>query len=246
MDHSGGRIESLFPVVAIGASAGGPEAVCGLLDHLSPSLGMAFIIILYTFPDQPDIIKALQRHTPMKVVEARHHLLLEMNKVYFLPAGSYLGIDGNRFVHLPLLRPDKTYHVIDHFLTTMAAVYKNNAYAVILSGAGADGTAGVRAVRAEGGITFAQDDTAAFRGMPQTAIESGFIDFVLSPEEIAARLEAMKDYSFRNGAIMTHLESNKAQLSRIYLLLSARYGIDFSLYKQSSLSRRIIRRMPSI
>ncbi|HVW62000.1 MAG TPA: CheR family methyltransferase, partial [Puia sp.] len=144
---------------------------------------------------------------------------------------------------LPVFRPEKGYHFIDHFFTTLAGVYKNNAFAIILSGTGADGTAGVRAIRTEGGITFAQDDTAAFRGMPQYAIESGFIDFVLSPEAIAGRLEALKSYTFRNGAILRHLDNSKVQLSRIYLLLADKYGVDFSLYKQSSVNRRIIRRM---
>lgn len=240
---SGNGLISLFPVVAIGASTGGLDAVEQLLDHLSPDLGMAFVIIVYLPPGETNVRERLQKRTTMKVAEARNNMPLDMNKVYILPVDSYLSIGIGRFVHLPVFRPEKSYHIIDHFFTTLAGIYKNNAFAVVLSGTGADGTAGVRAIRIEGGITFAQDDTATFRGMPQYAIGSGFVDFVLSPEGIADRLRALKNYSFRNGAILRHLESNKVQLGRIHLLLADKYGVDFSLYKQSSVHRRIIRRM---
>lgn len=236
-------LAALFPVVAIGASTGGLDAVGQLLDHLSPDLGMAYVVIVYLSPGETNVREVLQGRTTMKVLEARSNMPLEINRVYVLPVDSYLSIGIGRFVHLSVFRPEKGYHFIDHFFTTLAGVYKNNAFAIVLSGTGADGTAGIRAIRTEGGITFAQDDTAIFRGMPQYAIESGFIDFVLSPEGIAGRLEALKNYSFRNGAILRHLESSKVQLSRIYLLLADKYGVDFSLYKQSSVNRRIIRRM---
>ena len=248
MSEDDGRLSedgvgALFPVVAIGAAAGGMDAVARLLEHLPPDLGMAYVILLYLSPGERGVMDLFQQRTDMKVVEACNNTLLEMNKVYVLPAENYLSIGIGRFVHLPVFRSNKAYHVIDHFFTTLAGIYKNNAYAVVLSGTGADGTAGIRAIRAEGGITFAQDATAAFRGMPQYAIESGFIDFVLPPEGIAGQLAALKDYSFRTGAILRHLENSKVQLGRIYLLLSGKYGVDFSLYKQSTVNRRIIRRM---
>lgn len=179
----------------------------------------------------------------MRVMEARSNLRLEINQVYYLPVDGYLTLNGQRFVHLPVFRPEKGYHAIDHFFSALAAQYMNNAFAVILSGMGADGTAGIRWIRAEGGITFAQDESAAYKGMPQYATESGFIDFILSPENIAAELAALKNYAFRNGAILAHLENSRMQLSRIYLLMSDKYGVDFSLYKESTINRRIIRRM---
>jgi len=234
---------TFFPVVAIGAAVGGMDAICRLLEHLPPDLDMAYVVMLYLSTGETGIQAVLQQRTKMKVVEAHNNTPLVVNTVYVLPVDSFISIGAQRFVHLPVYRADKGYHVIDHFFATLAGIYKNNAYAVVLSGTGADGTAGIRAIRSEGGITFAQDDTAAFRGMPQYAIESGFIDFVLSPEGIADKLEALKNYSFRSGAILRHLENSKVQLSRIYLLLSGKYGVDFSLYKQSSVNRRIIRRM---
>jgi two-component system CheB/CheR fusion protein len=240
---AGSATGRLFPIVAIGASFEGVEAVYRLLDNLSPALGMAYVVIMHLPSGDTGIRDSLQQHTTMKVQEAYNNMLLETDHVYLLSADSYLGIGNLRFVHLPLFRPDKGQHIIDHFFTMLAGIYRNNAFAIVLSGAGADGAAGVRAIRGEGGITFAQDDSAAFRGMPQTAVESGFIDFVLSPEGIAAQLEALKNYSFRSGAILGHLEDNKVQLSRIYLLLSGVYEVDFSLYKQSTVNRRIIRRM---
>jgi len=234
-----------FPVVAIGAAAGGLNAICNLLDHLPAGLDMAFVVLLYTTAEESGISirDALQKRTAMKVVEASHNMLLEPNKVYILPMEDYLSIGPQRFVHLSLYRIHKDYHVIDHFFTTMASIYRNNAIAILLSGSGADGTAGIRAVRAQGGITMAQDETAAFKGMPQYAIESGYVDLVLSPEGIARELAALKNFTFREGAILWHLEKSKMELSHIYLLLSERHAVDFSLYKQDTVNKHIIRRM---
>jgi two-component system CheB/CheR fusion protein len=234
-----------FPVVAIGAAAGGLKAICSLLDHLPASLDMGFIILLYTSAEESNISirDELQKRTAMNVVEAAHNMSLEMNKVYILPMEDYLSIGPFRFVHLSLYGVHKDYHVIDHFFTTMAAIYKNNAIAILLSGSGADGAAGIRAIRAEGGITMTQDDTAAFRGMPQYAIESGFVDIVLPPEGIAQELAALKNFTFREGTILWHLEKSKIELDSIYLLLSERHAVDFSLYKQDTVNRHIIRRM---
>jgi two-component system CheB/CheR fusion protein len=240
---SGSLSESLFPLVAIGAAGGGLDALCALLDQVSPTLGMAYVLIIYLSVDETEVRDVLQRHTSMPVLNARNNLPLEMNRVYVLPADNHLGLDTRRFVHLPVFRPEKAYHAIDHFFTAMAGTFTNNAFAILLSGTGTDGTAGIRAVRAEGGITFAQDETAAYRGMPQNAVDAGYIDFVLPPQGIASRLEILKNYSFRNGAVLTHLQSNPSLLSRIYLLLSARFSVDFSHYKQSTINRRIIRRM---
>ncbi|HVU57787.1 MAG TPA: chemotaxis protein CheB [Puia sp.] len=234
-----------FPVVAIGAAAGGLNAIYHLLGHLPADLDMAFVVLLYTSAEEAkiNIREVMQKRTSMKVMEAAHNIALEMNKVYILPMENYLSIDARRFVHLSLYGIHKDYHVIDHFFTTLATIFKNNAIAILLSGSGADGTAGIRAVRAEGGITMAQDETAMFRGMSQYAIESGYVDLILSPEGVAKELTALKNFTFRAGAILWHLEKSKVELSRLYSLLSERHAVDFSLYKQDTVNKHIIRRM---
>ncbi|HEY4207484.1 MAG TPA: chemotaxis protein CheB [Puia sp.] len=244
-DPSYGGVLMSFPVVAIGASSGGLDAIGSFLDHLSPVLDMAYVILLYPSEEEATIgISALlQKRTSMKVLEAAHNMPLEMNKVYVLPMDSHLSIGPQRFVHLSMYRVHKDYHVIDHFFTTLATIYKNNAIAMVLSGAGADGAVGIRAIRAEGGIVFAQDGTAGSRGMPQYAIESGFVDFIMSPEGMAKRLEELKNFLFREGAILWHLERSKVEIARMYQLLSERNGVDFSAYKQATVNKHIIRRM---
>lgn len=234
-----------FPVVAIGAAAGGLSAICSLLDHLPATLDMAFVVLFYTTADEAnmDMRDVLQKRTAMKVMHATHNMELEMNKVYILPMEDYLSIGPSRFVHLSLYRIHKDYHVIDNFFTSLATIYRNNAIAILLSGSGADGTAGIRAIRAEGGITMAQDGTAVFRSMPQYAIESGHVDFVLSPEGMARELTALKSFTFRDGAILWHLNKSKVELSWIYQLLSRRHSVDFSLYRQDMVNKHIIRRM---
>ena len=249
INDEGGQLpesaEVSVPVVAIGAAAGGLSAICSLLDHLPATLDMAFVVLFYATADEMnmDMRDVLQMRTAMKVVHAAHNMPLERNKVYVLPMEDYLSIGPSRFVHLSLYRIHKDYHVIDNFFTSLAAIYRNNAIAILLSGSGADGTAGIRAVRAEGGITMAQDGTAAFRSMPQYAIESGYVDLVLSPEGMARELAALKNFTFRDGAILWHLDKSKVELDRIYQLLSQRHSVDFSLYRQDMVNKHIIRRM---
>ncbi|HTE23522.1 chemotaxis protein CheB [Flavitalea sp.] len=233
-----------FPVVGIGASAGGIEAIMNLLSNLSPDLGMAYVIVQHLSPEHKSILpELLEKKTAMKVHQVTDGIKIEANNVYVIPQATYMIIvDG----HLSLSgrsRADKRIPVIDHFLETLANVYQNTAIAVILSGIGSDGTAGVQAIKANGGITFAQDDTALFQGMTRNAYESGYVDFVMSPAAIAKELASFASHDYTKFGSLDKLETNKRELKKIQSLLYNTSGVDFSQYKQTTIDRRIMRRM---
>jgi two-component system CheB/CheR fusion protein len=134
-------------------------------------------------------------------------------------------------------------HSIDHFLNALAPIYQNNAIAIILSGTATDGTEGVRAIKAEGGITFAQDGSAKFSGMPQSAVNSGHIDFVYSSARIAAELAVLHDFHYTGADSLETVTIQEQELRKILLLLFNKLNVDFSNYKQTTITRRILRRM---
>src|SRR5690242_16720973 len=174
--------EELFPIVAIGASAGGLEAISVLLENVAPDLGMAYVVIQHLSPNHESILpEILERKTNMAVYQVKDGIQIQPNCVYVIPPNAYMRIVDHK---LTLSEVDKSrlgIHSIDHFLTSLAPIYQNNAIAIILSGTAADGTEGIRAIKAEGGITFAQDESAKFRGMPENAVNSGYVDFIMPP-----------------------------------------------------------------
>lgn len=234
----------LFPVAAIGASAGGLEAILQLLEHLPANTGAAYVVVQHLSPNHESILpELLERKSRMPVVKVLDGMPIEMDKVYVITPNSYLGLTDGHFTLSERGKTDEVFHAIDYFLSALAPVYQNKAIAVILSGTATDGTAGVRAIKAEGGITFAQDDSARFRGMPRNAIDSGYIDFVMSPDRIAAELQAIIIGLYRNDLRIENIENREDELRKIHLLLLKKHDVDFSLYKQTTIIRRIIRRM---
>ena len=237
----------LFPVVAIGASAGGIEAISKLLENLSPSLGMAYVIIQHLSPDHESILPdLLERKTKMPVHQVDNATHIRPDNVYVIPPNTYMSIEDSQLKLSPRVKTDGSYHSIDFFLNSLAAAYKNKAIAVILSGIATDGTVGIQSIKAEGGVTFAQNTTAKFQGMPKSAVDSGFIDFVLSPEAIAKQLEAFPDIIDSFTSDLSKSISSKIrepELKMIYSLLLNKKGVDFSYYKPSTINRRILRRM---
>jgi two-component system CheB/CheR fusion protein len=235
-----------FPIVAIGASAGGIEAISNLLENLSPKLGMAYVIIQHLAPDHESILpELLERKTSMHVHQVEDGMEVKANNVYVIPPNTYMSITDGHLRLSPRIKSDGVYHSIDFFLNALAPVYKNKAIAVILSGSASDGSIGVQAIKAEGGITFAQDDSAKFMSMPLSAIDSGFIDFILSPKEIAKQLEWFPKiiYSIAADTQSAEGETSKTELKKIFFLLHNKHGVDFSYYKPSTINRRIQRRM---
>jgi two-component system CheB/CheR fusion protein len=234
----------LFPVAAIGLAAGGMEAVAQLLKKLPSSLGMIYIIIQSGPPDQEEILPdRLAEYTGMKVHSVKEELLLERDQVYILPPDTYMCVNGKKLVHFPRARTEGGYHTIDFFFAALATACRERVIGILLSGVTADGAAGFRAIRAEGGITIAQDDSARFRGMPHNAISSGYTDLVLSPEQIATEFATLNKYIPPVAGADQLRSSNKREITGIYLFLLEKFKLDFSLYSPVTVCRRILRRM---
>ena len=190
--------ENPFLVVGVGASAGGLGALKHLLDALPPQPGLALVVVQHLDPrHESRLAELLRAHTAMPVIDATHGLKVNPDHVYVIQPNTSVAIaDGVLSV---TARPDerRPHYPIDHFFRSLASVQGSHAVGVILSGTGSDGTLGVCEIKAAGGITFAQDEASAqHAGMPESAIASGAIDLVLPPEEIAARLAALKEHPY--------------------------------------------------
>src|ERR1700730_14199921 len=240
-----------IPVVAIGASAGGLEALTAILRALPTDIALAFILIQHLDPKRRSILpELLSKATKIPVLEAIDAMRIESNRVYVMPSNMDISITDGHFGLMPRVIDRKQHLPIDIFMRSLAEVRKSEAIGVILSGTASDGTAGVEAIRAEGGVTFAQDpDTAKFDGMPRSAIESGCIDFVLSPEKIAAELSWMSTHpTLRRKSTGLHEEPKDDDhvFDSILNLVSTSQGADFSKYKPNTIHRRTQQRMASL
>jgi two-component system, chemotaxis family, CheB/CheR fusion protein len=221
-----------------------------LLQHLpSSNNNMALVIVQHLDPRHASgLPKLLARGTQMPVIEVSKRVQPASNTVYVLPANKCL-IYKNGKLGLTPMRPERPTLAIDRFFESLAEEEGARAIGVLLSGSGSDGTAGLRAIKAAGGITFAQDEQSAkFPSMPRNAIQAGFVDAVLSPKQIANELDRIAGHPYirksGDGAELQHPpEADIDDLSRIFLELKKHTGVDFSAYKQSTLQRRIHRRM---
>jgi two-component system, chemotaxis family, CheB/CheR fusion protein len=238
-----------YPIVAIGGSAGGMEAMTEILTNLSPDTGMAFVYIQHLSPDFPSKLSViLGKATKMPVHEAEHLLKIEPNTVYVIPPDKDMAIVDGMIVlnkrntmyglHLP----------IDQFFLSLAEKQKEGAIGVILSGTASDGTFGLKAIRAAGGVTIAQDASARFQSMPRSAITEDVVDMVLSPADIAKELERLGKKSFVIEDAMTESADediiiSEDEIRQIIQMLRKSVGVDFSHYKLNTINRRIIRRM---
>lgn len=236
-----------FPVVGIGASAGGLEAISELLKHLPRDIGMAFVLVQHLAPEHDSMMtELLARATSLRVFEVKDGMKVEPNHVYVIPPNAELGIINNVLHLMP--RTQKQHLPIDYFFQSLAKDQGSNAIGIILSGSASDGTLGLKAIKAEDGITFAQtEESARYDSMPASAIASGCVDFVLSPEQIAWELVHLARHPNMLRADIAASKENNAQigteLEKVFLLLRNRTGNDFSHYKQTTLHRRISRRM---
>ena len=238
-----------FPIVAIGASAGGLEAVSLLLQNLTADTGMAFIYVQHLNRDHKSMLTTLlARATKMKVQKIENMELIKPNNVYVIPHNKGIKVTDGHIQLIP--RPEKisTNHSIDILFSSLAETHKENVIGVILSGNASDGTKGLKAIKKAGGLTFAQDKTAKYASMPESAINEGAADFVLSPKEIAKKLIALsKKESLKFEPTQELKEGagydNNPDLSTIFGILYKSNGIDFSHYKLSTIKRRIQRRV---
>lgn len=243
--------QSLFPIVGIGASAGGLEATQALLQSLSTDTGMAFVLVQHLDPKHESrFAEILARSTKMPVREVTDGTPVEPNHVYIIPAPSTMVLSDGTLRLMPRAEAPERPMVIDRFFVSLAKVHKNRAIGVILSGTGSDGARGLSEIKAEGGITFAQDQTAKHDGMPHAAIATGSVDLVLSPEGIAGELERLslhpdmgKLKTQRGTDLTSEDEGSKKIVLAILKVLRRPTGVDFTYYKQSTIQRRIARRM---
>jgi two-component system, chemotaxis family, CheB/CheR fusion protein len=179
----------LFPIVAIGASAGGVEAITELVRNLPNDTGMAFVYIQHLDPSHKSLLTdILARVTKMKVQNAKQSMPVVPNNIYVIPPNKYLYIlDG--VLKLNGRQPKPAMNMpVDKFFKSLADVHKEGAIGIVLSGNANDGTLGLKEIKNNGGLTFAQDSTAKFESMPKSAIAEGCVDMILSPKEIAIEL----------------------------------------------------------
>jgi two-component system CheB/CheR fusion protein len=248
-EKAGANSGSAFPIVAIGGAEGGIEAFQRLLQALPAHTGMAFVFVQHLDPRLVSkLAEAFSRHTAMPVREAGQGLRIKPGHVYVIPARAGMTIAHGTLVLAPGGPRRGPRAPIDHFFRSLAADRGSSGIAVLLSGDSTDGTRGILAIKAAGGITFAQDgDSAAQPAMPRSAVATGCVDFVLLPEAIARELARLGDHPYVSGAAALAEERSDAQsdaaLTRILALVRTETGVDFSHYKQATIRRRILRRM---
>jgi len=238
----------IVPVVGIGASAGGLEAFTQLLNHLPLDTGLAFVLIQHLDPNHESMLTGiLSRETRMPVEEVQDGASVEPNRVYVIPPNTSMTISGRVLRLKPREQVSGPHMPIDHFLRSLAESCQNKAIGVILSGTGSDGALGLEAIKAEGGIVFAQDaESAKFDSMPLRAQATGCVDFVLPPDQIAGELARIGQHPYvmhPEAAASVEAPEPSDDLQRIFALLRTAKGVDFSLYKQTTIDRRIRRRL---
>lgn len=232
-------------IVCIGASAGGMEAIHELFDNLPADTGFSFIVIQHLSSDHKSLMaELLTKHTTMRVLEASENTIVKPNCVYVIPNNRNITIH-NRMLLLSGKEQGRTPNMpIDIFLHSLAGDIGDKAIAIILSGTGTDGTRGVAEIKRAGGLVFVQDPTTAkFDGMPYSAISSGQIDFILSPESIAEELVAQHMKPPAAVIVDALPVETEPVLTDILNLIKSKTGFDFRLYKRPTIIRRLTRRM---
>jgi two-component system CheB/CheR fusion protein len=236
-----------FLIVGIGASAGGLETLEAFFHKMPLDSGIAFVIIQHMSPKHKSIMAALlAKHTQMTVREIEDATPLEPNCVYLNPPNKNVAI-FNQVLHL--MEPLKTGAInmpIDYFFRALSEDQKEKAIAIVLSGTASDGTLGIKAVKGEGGMVMVQDpDTAKYGGMPRSAIETGLVDFILPVEKMPESLMGYIKHPIvkKPGKNAFGEISGRHQLQKIFALIRSATGHDFSHYKNSTIERRIERRL---
>jgi two-component system CheB/CheR fusion protein len=239
----------VFPVVGIGASAGGIEAFTQLLSHLPIDTGMAFVLVQHLAPHQESMLSViLSRITRMPVTEVRDGMRVEPNHVYVIPPNAKMTIADGLLRLMPREQTRGQFMSVDAFFLSLAEDRGDKAIGVVLSGGDADGARGLEEIKAAGGITFAQsEDTAKVSGMPSTAAATGQVDFILPPRAIAEELANISRHPYVTrpapARIVEEQPNGEDALTNIFNLLRTATGVDFTHYKQTTLKRRIVRRM---
>jgi two-component system CheB/CheR fusion protein len=240
-----------FPIVGIGASAGGLEACTELLRHLPNDTGAAFVLVQHLDPAHESILpELLSRSTKLPVLAVQDGMRARPNHVYVIPPNVSLTIAEGILRLRPREGTAGSQRPIDRFLESLAKDRGDHSMGVILSGTATDGTLGLHAIKAEGGMTFAQDESAKYESMPRSAIAAGAVDLILSPKGIANEITRIVKDS--DGTRVSVSRTNRAKppsggsetvFGEILRVLQKGTGVDFSHYKQNTIERRISRRM---
>lgn len=240
------HIKDKFPIVGIGASAGGLEALELFLANVPENSGMAFVIVQHLDPTHKGVmVELLQRGTRMKVVQVRDRMRVEPNCVYIIPPNKDMSILHGVLHLLVPVAPRGLRLPIDFFLRSLADDQQERSVGVILSGMGSDGSLGLRTIKEKMGAVFVQDPaTAKFDGMPQSAVESGFADVVAPVDVLPERILAYLKHVPSVVKDEIHVEDkSQSALEKVIILLRSQTGHDFSLYKKTTIYRRVERRM---
>jgi Chemotaxis response regulator containing a CheY-like receiver domain and a methylesterase domain len=241
-----------FPIVGIGASAGGLEAFTQVLKHLPATTGMAYVFVQHLDPAHASLLSdLLARTTPMNVREAREGMEVEANHVYVIAPNTDLTLEQSTLKLAPQTKTEGQHLSIDTFLSSLAESSHHQAIGVILSGTASDGTHGLQTIKERGGITLAQDvQSARASSMPQSAIAAGCVDFIGSPERIAKELIRISRHPAVQQAYAAETEERddggaqrEQAFWQILRVLRWRMDVDFTAYKPTTLKRRIERRM---
>jgi two-component system, chemotaxis family, CheB/CheR fusion protein len=234
-----------FLVVGIGASAGGLDAFKQLIRTIPVDSGMAYILVQHLDPTHNSILcELIQKITLIPTYEVTDNLKVQPNHIYVIPSNKLLTVKDD-LIHLADRELGSYNLPIDLFFKSLAEVYQSRAIGIVLSGTGKDGTVGLRTLKLHGGITFAQDNSAAFNEMPQHAIDAKVVDFVLSPGEIVSQLMELVSILKENTSLEKVIEPRPEDIyfKQILALLDLQKGVDFTYYKQTTIRRRITRRM---
>ena len=238
-----------FPIVCIGASAGGLKAIISLFSSIHKNPGMAFVVIQHLEPAHESILpEIIGRNSALKVYQVKNRMKIKPDIIYVIPPNSNISLKGDSFAVTPR-RGKNTgiYKPIDFFLQSISEAQKERIIAIILSGTGSDGSSGIKGIKEHGGAVFAQDmGSAEYYSMPESAISTGVVDFVLPPDKIAEKLGEMKRRRYA-VPVMPALEygetAHTGGLEKIFGILQSAAGVNFEHYKRSTILRRIARRM---
>ncbi|MDB5389044.1 MAG: cheR, partial [Planctomycetaceae bacterium] len=245
--HSQAGSTTPFPVVGVGASAGGLEAFTELLKNLPPAPGLALVLVQHLDASHPSLLtEILSRETSLPVAQASDGLRVERNHVYVIPPNMSMTIEKGRLHLHPREGSEIPFMPIDEFFRSLAKDQGRLAVCVVLSGGGTDGTLGLEEVKGEDGVTFVQEDrTARQISMPRSATAGGYADFVLSPKHIASELVRVsrRIIALENQANGHQTAADAEGLLKIFSLIRVATGVDFSQYKRTTITRRIARRM---
>jgi two-component system CheB/CheR fusion protein len=240
------KVNNQFPIVGIGASAGGLDPIRKLLENLPTDTGMAFVVIQHLATGQESMLpEILSRATQMCVLQVKDGMKVDKNQVYVITPGTTMTLKNG---FLKLVPKGVALKPINDFFISLASERKALSIGIVLSGTGNDGTEGLKAIKAEGGITFVQDpETAQYADMPRNAIDAETAYFVLSPENIVKEIvRIIKNPQLtRTETVAPAPEQAKTEtpLKKILSMLKTAFGVDFTHYKETTINRRITRRM---